>query len=397
MEVYEVSLPQGVYRGSVINSVRVFKGISYAKAARFARPTPPEKSEIALEATTFGKDCPQFRSYHDEREDNAFYFHEFREGISFRYGEDCLNLNVYAPLSGEKHPIILFFHGGSFIKGSSDEKQVDGTAYAKKGVIFISANYRLNAFGFVRYQGSSANLALWDMLEAIHWVQANGAIFGGDPSHLTLMGQSAGAISIQALLYKPEVRSGVSGAILLSGGGFRNGIFAPHSSRYIDSFSKRMGPDLPSLSAQDFYERYPVLSRQKKTALLAFMPCYDGELIRAEDHQRKAVLPPLIVGIVKHDILLPFLKRAQKRVQAENPHTYTYRFEYDLPGAGKTNFHSCDLWYALGSLSFSSRPFNEKDKELSEKMVSYFAAFAQKSDPNDGVLPPWGNRGPLLF
>lgn len=371
----DIQTSKGVLQGFYRDDARLFLGIPYAKAARFERSLPPDEWNGVRMATSSGSACPQQRTYYDEEQDNPFYWKEFREGLHFTYDENCLNLNIYAPAVGEKIPVILFFHGGSFLKGSSDEKPFDGAAYARNGTIFIAANYRINIFGFGVFEGSSPNLALWDMWAALKWVKENISAFGGDPNNITLMGQSAGAIAIHDLLYNSEFRRDVQGAVLLSGGGFRKGLLAPHSERWIRRFCSQLKGNLKTLSTHDLFEEYFQASKKSKVSVFAICPCYDEELIRRKDH-RKTTLPPLVISVVHNDILGPILPYKARQMQKETP-TYIYRFKHALPGGGKDNFHSCDLWYVLGSLSHSWRPFSASDYLLSEKIVSAFSFFAK--------------------
>jgi carboxylesterase type B len=393
----QVASLKNPYHGIEKDNLVSYLGISYAKAARFAKPELLPLPSVKTEARSFGPCCPQFRAYHDDQALLPFYHKEFREGLSFSYDENCLSLNVYAPKEGGGHPVILFFHGGSFTRGSSNEKPMDGSAYAKRGVVFVSANYRLNIFGFGIKKDSPYNLALWDMLTAIRWVKANIALFGGDPDRLTLMGQSAGAMSIQALLYNPEITPLIQGAILLSGGGFRHGLFAPHSQRWIRRFCDHLPKGYEDFSSEDLFLAYEKESKKDKTALFAFSPCYDGELLRKEDHHKKA-LPPLIIGTVEKDLLSPLLHRQAKRYQRQSPSSvYCYDFVHALPSGSKTNFHSCDLWYAFGSLSHSWRNVSKEDEILMDSMLTYFTYFAESGNPNGIGAEPWLPRGVKVF
>jgi carboxylesterase type B len=401
METVKLTCPCGKIIGrQASEGVKVFSGVRFAVAERFKKPVTVTKWEGTYEALKPGHACPQLRAYCDEKKVTPFYYHEFREGLSFTYSEDCLFLNIYAPAETQKAPVILYFFGGSFTRGSNDEKPVDGTAYAQKGVIFVAGSYRLNAFGKAVYQGSPANLALFDMLSALEWVRNNIAAFGGDPDNITVMGQSAGAISLQALLFNPEFRQQVTGAILLSGGGFRRGLFGPRSERWIKRFSKHLKGNLQDMDSQELFEEFHAQEQKDKLSQFALLPIYDGTLIRKEDHRSYPPdMPPVIIGTVKNEVLgpriLPSVARKCQR-KSKTP-VYLYRFMHDLPGEGKANFHSCDLWYALGSLSNSWRPLKKEDLDLAEQMVAYFTAFCFKHVPEAQGLEPWEPRGERIF
>jgi carboxylesterase type B len=401
MAVSMVQTRCGLLKGEETpEGIRRFLGVRFAEARRFEKPRPVMAWNGVLEALKFGNACPQFRTYHDDAALLPFYYHEFREGLTFTYSEDCLYLNIYAPKEAKKAPVILYFFGGSFTRGSNDEKPVDGTLYAKKGILFVAGSYRLNAFGKLLYKKSPQNLPLYDMIAALDWLQNNIEAFGGDPDNITVMGQSAGAISLQALLFNPGFRKRVKGAILLSGGGFRKGLFAPHSSFWIKRFSAHVHGDLETMDAQTLFEAFNKEEKKNKLSPIALLPSYDGELIRKSDHKTiPNDMPPLIIGTVKNEVLGPKrLPEQARKYQAESPTpVYLYRFLHDLPSGSQTNFHSCDLWYAMGSLSRSWRGTTEADDALIERMTNYFAAFAKAHDPNGANQARWEKKGEMIF
>ena len=141
-------------------------------------------------------------------------------GLPIAYSEDSLNLNIWTPDGAEDCPVLVYIHGGSYMTGSNTDASTDGEAYAHHGVITVAINYRLGPFHSVWGDGYTGNLALTDQLTALRWVKDNIADYGGDPERITVMGESAGAVSVQNLLISPLVEDGlISGAIMLSGGG----------------------------------------------------------------------------------------------------------------------------------------------------------------------------------
>src|SRR5690606_22300762 len=141
--------------------------------------------------------------------------------------EDCLNLNVWTPAktSGEKLPVMVWFYGGAYNEGGGSMPFADGSNLAKKGVIVISLNYRVGAFGFLSHpeltaaspHHASGNQALSDSIAALKWVQQNIAAFGGDPNNVTIFGQSAGACITAALTGSPVAKGLFQRAISESG------------------------------------------------------------------------------------------------------------------------------------------------------------------------------------
>ncbi|MFI1758006.1 carboxylesterase/lipase family protein [Streptomyces sp. NPDC020571] len=137
-------------------------------------------------------------------------------------GEDCLNLNVWTPAPGRtggRLPVMVWIHGGAFRNGSGSLPSYDGTQLAADGVVCVTLNYRLGAEGFLLLPDGTSNLGLLDQVAALEWVRDNIAEFGGDPENVTVFGQSAGAISITALMTMPQARGLFRRAITQSGAG----------------------------------------------------------------------------------------------------------------------------------------------------------------------------------
>lgn len=139
-------------------------------------------------------------------------------------GEDCLTLNIWAPRGPGPHPVLFWIYGGANMYGSASQGLYDGAKYAERGVVFVSANYRLGVFGYLElglvlpaYAGSSLN-GLRDLTAALTWVRENIEAFGGDPGMVTLVGESAGAKNICALATVPRAR-GLFGRVAVQSGG----------------------------------------------------------------------------------------------------------------------------------------------------------------------------------
>src|SRR5262249_47237692 len=124
--------------------------------------------------------------------------------------EDCLYLNIWtgAKSAKEKRPVLVWIYGGGFSSGGSAVPIYDGEAMAQKGIVFVSINYRVGIFGFFAHpeltrespQHASGNYGLMDQIAALQWVKKNIAAFGGDPRSVTIAGQSAGSMSVNALV-----------------------------------------------------------------------------------------------------------------------------------------------------------------------------------------------------
>jgi len=207
-----VETTAGAVRGVARDDVRVWKGIPYAAPPigplRFRPPVPPAPWQGERVAEHSGPVAMQAR-------ENPMAGFTDKTAID----EDCLSLDVYAPASGSNHPVMVWIHGGAFVMGSGSVPMYGGTSFAgRHDIVVVTINYRLGLFGFL-YLGDQGNVALLDQVAALRWVQANIAAFGGDPGAVTVMGESAGAMSIAHLLAMPSARGLFHRAILESGAG----------------------------------------------------------------------------------------------------------------------------------------------------------------------------------
>ncbi len=392
-----VITPCGNVIGEATPYGAAFRGIRYGVAKRFEKPSEITEWQGDYSALEFGACCPQARAYSDESKlKNTFYYKEFRESLSFTYSEDCLFLNIYVPKEAKDCPVILYFHGGGFTRGSADEKPFDGEEYAKRGVIFVAVNYRLNIFGFFADgKNCKGNLGLYDQLCAINWIKHNIAAFGGNPNSVILMGQSAGAMSGCDLVSSPVLDGKIKGAIMLSGGGIRR-ILLPKrkpNTKFWNSVVKSSGAKdfeqfkkLPAKQVFEAWQRGSMLS-----SLFATAPVIDNELVFAGGENKHGV--PCIIGSLKKDMvpseLRAMARRYARKLNKQGKPCYVFKFIHNLPGDDKGTFHSADLWYAIGAMKNSWRPFAKHDFELSHEMIDRFVAFAKTCNPNIDGAKQW--------
>ncbi|MBQ4252121.1 MAG: carboxylesterase family protein, partial [Erysipelotrichaceae bacterium] len=217
----------GTFKGNEHEEAWEFLAVPYARAGRFEYGQRINHYEGVVDATKMGNGCPQYRQYHPhlDNPERLFYYREFREGLEFKYDEDCLNLNIYTPKDAINCPVILFFHGGGFNSGCNAEEPFRGFELAKRGIITVFANYRVGVLGYFSHEeiqkkyGRNGNFGLDDQLQAIKWVKDHIWEFGGNSDNITLMGQSAGAISIQYHCLNHDNEGLFQRAVMMSGGG----------------------------------------------------------------------------------------------------------------------------------------------------------------------------------
>lgn len=210
-----VRTQNGSVRGRIVEGIAVFKGIPYAAppfgAHRFQPPQPAESWDGVRDALEYGATVP--------KPGYAPPFDALLPEPAVA-GEDCLNLNVWTPdAGGSGLPVMVWIHGGAFRNGSGMIPTYDGANFARDGVVCVTINYRLGIEGFLYLGEGTANLGLLDQLAALKWVQENIAAFGGDPTNVTIFGESAGGMSVTTLLAMPRARGLFRRVIAQSGAG----------------------------------------------------------------------------------------------------------------------------------------------------------------------------------
>ncbi len=220
----QVKVTAGVLEGTVGTdpSVRVFRGVPFAAPPvgelRWKAPLPVAPWKGVRKADEWGTRCMQGPMFGPLRS---------REKAM---GEDCLYLNVWttAKTAKEKRPVLVVFHGGGFAAGSASEARTDGEWFARQGIVVVEPNHRLGVFGFLAHPElskesagrGSGNYGMLDQTAALEWVKANVAAFGGDPGNVTVNGESAGSMSVSALMASPLTKHLVHKAIGQSGAFF---------------------------------------------------------------------------------------------------------------------------------------------------------------------------------
>ena len=214
-----VKAPAGTVQGHREGELRVFKGIPFAMpplgGARWKPPMPMPRWAGVRRAYDFGPAC-----YQPSSKLSSVYMED-----PFPMSEDCLTLNVWAPVGARKAPVLVWIHGGALTSGSSRDPLNGGARLADRGIVVVSINYRLGVLGYLAHPelsresplGISGNYGLLDQIQALRWVQKNIGAFGGDASNVTIAGESAGALSVMYLMTSPPARGLFAKAISESG------------------------------------------------------------------------------------------------------------------------------------------------------------------------------------
>lgn len=224
-----VTIESGKLSGTMVDgAVKAYLGVPYVappvRENRWRAPQPVAPWQGVYNADAFKPQCPQTMR-------SASINHYFgEESVS----EDCLYLNIWAPAqarAGAKLPVVVWIYGGAFTVGSASNPIYAGAPLAHKGVIYVAPNYRLGVLGFMAHPAltaesghqASGNWGFLDQVAALEWVKRNIASFGGDPGNVTLIGQSAGSISVNDLQASPLAKGLFARVIGLSGAATQGG------------------------------------------------------------------------------------------------------------------------------------------------------------------------------
>jgi len=311
--------PSGPVRGYLENGVEIYRGIPYARppvgGLRWKEPEAVQPWQKTLSCTDYRPACPQVRISDIEG----------GEGIG-ETSEDCLYLNIWSPAKEPREglPVMVWIHGGAFMTGAGSQPGYSGTRLARKGVLVVTLNYRLGPFGFLAHpalarespRGASGNYGLYDQIEALRWVRKNIAAFGGDPSRVTIFGESAGAMSVGYLLLSPLAKGLFHRAILQSGAPTGQRHIMPGARGPLDQAletGKRLAANLGCTDEKDVAaamrakttDEIMEAARQSvdfifRSGGLTFAPVFDGRLLPAPPEELlakgKYQRVPIIVG-----------------------------------------------------------------------------------------------------
>ena len=305
----QVKIDSGILQGgaNADSSVQIFRSVPFAAPPvgnlRWKGPQAAATWTGVRNATEFGAHCVQGKVYNDIAPRGA------------EMSEDCLSLTVWTPTSHSSNnplPVYVWFYGGGFSAGAQDEPRYDGESFAKHGIVVVNANYRLGIFGFFAHpeltkesgHNASGNYGLLDQVAAIEWVRRNIGAFGGDPEKITVGGESAGSLSVSALMASPLSRDlfqraiGESGAFLGQTGGRDMTTLAQAEKEgvaFATSTNAKSLADLRAMPATDL-----LAAASKKGNGFGFWPIVDGYFLPAGVTsiyaQRKQAHIPLLAG-----------------------------------------------------------------------------------------------------
>lgn len=423
----ETTVKQGRIAGVEKGGYTLFKGVPYAKPPvgelRWRAPQEPEPWDGIYQADKWP--CRSMQEIHAD----PFYDKEFYDepGYQTPVSEDSLYLNIWTPAkgAGEKLPVAFWIHGGAFMGGFGHEKEFDGAAYCKRGVILVTINYRLGPIGFLahpwlseenRAEGNpavSGNYGILDQIAALKWVRENIKAFGGDPDNITVFGQSAGCMSVQTLVSSPLTKGMIAKAVLQSGVGLSYDHTLAKAELEGVQFAANAGVNsLEEMRALTFEQVMtaagPIIMKGFPTMELPYTPAIDSVVLEngydTAMEQGKIHDIPYMAGSTMNDIATELeevargnlgkvyegcQKWGQELLNNGRAPAWLYYFVRQLPGDDAGAFHSCELWYMFGTCGRCWRPMTERDAALSENMVDYWTNFMKTGDPNGGGLPRW--------
>jgi para-nitrobenzyl esterase len=458
-QTFKASFPETVnVEGGAISgtkstegNIHIFKGIPFAAPPigqlRWKAPQP-------VQPWTGVKKCDAFGPSPMQATPAAFsmWSEEFlipKEPIS----EDCLYLNVWsgARSAKEKRPVLVWIYGGGFSSGGSAVPIYDGEAYAKRGVVFVSINYRVGVFGFLAHpdltkestNNASGNYGLMDQIAGLKWVQKNIAAFGGDPANVTIAGQSAGSMSVNCLVASPLAKGLFKKAIAESGANFSRGNATLQQAEQDGvKLAEKLGAtsiaDLRNMPADQLQKnaqgmRGPIIdgyvlpqpiadifaqSKENDVALLTgwnqeegllFGPIKNAADFRKQAAQQYAADSATFLKYypastdaeaatsqlnVSRDMIFGAQNYTWANVASQQgKKVYVYRFTRKVPATGEYvkygAFHTGEVPYAYDNLKFVNRPWEDVDCKLADVMASYWVNFIKTGNPNGDHLPEW--------
>lgn len=421
----DVATASGRVSGMVEDGVASWKGIPFAAppigSLRWRAPQPPTPWRDVRPATAYRNDCMQ----QPFRGDAA--------PMGAPPAEDCLYLNVWKPAAASaKMPVILWIYGGGFVNGGSSPPTYAGANLARKGVVFVSFNYRLGRFGTFGHpaltqadadKGLLVNYGFMDQIAALRWVKANIARFGGDPGNITVMGESAGGMSVHMLLTSPLSQGLFQRAVVMSGGNGQGMGSNPAPSPATElataeatgaEFAASKGvpagePDtlarLRGMTAEQVTDGLSLIQLFQPGKRSFSSPIVDGKVavpVIPAYRSRRFNRVPVMIGATSGDIggpagpMIAGARQISQVLEEAGVPTYAYRFSYVAEAVRGTSAlsllaqHATDVPFFFDTQAVKyGAATTARDKAVGGTISSYIANFARTGNPNGKDLPQW--------
>jgi para-nitrobenzyl esterase len=408
-----VAVDTGKVQGAVAGGVASWKGIPFAAPPvgdlRWRAPQPAAAWSGVRAAQAYGNDCMQLP------------FPSDAAPLGTPPAEDCLYLNVWRPAKARtsaKLPVIVWIYGGGFVNGGSSPPTYAGAALARQGVVLVSFNYRLGRFGFFAHPRLTqqaggeplGNYGYMDQLAALRWVKRNVAAFGGDASNVTIIGESAGGMSVNALLTSPLAQGLFAKAVVLSGGDGKSadpGLAAVEQAGVDFASAKGIAADDPraldklrALPPDQVVDGMNLANRAPQNPATYVGPFVDGKMAvdaGAAFAAGRFAKVPVMIGATSADIggktgfMVAGARSLAGRLAAQGVPVYAYRFSYVADSIGKPGAqHASDIPYFFATVDVKyGDQATKKDLAMGRAMSAYLVNFAKKGDPNGRRLPAW--------
>jgi para-nitrobenzyl esterase len=408
-----VAVDTGKVQGAVDGGVASWKGIPFAAPPvgdlRWRAPQPAAAWSGVRAAQAYGNDCMQLP------------FPSDAAPLGTPPAEDCLYLNVWRPAKAKasgRLPVIVWIYGGGFVNGGSSPPTYAGAALARQGVVLVSFNYRLGRFGFFAHPHLTqqahdeplGNYGYMDQLAALQWVKRNVAAFGGDASNVTIIGESAGGMSVNALLTSPLAQGLFAKAVVLSGGDGKSadpGLAAVEQAGVNFATARGIAADdahalgrLRALPADAVVDGMNLANRAPQNPSTYVGPFVDGKVAvdaGAAFASGRFAKVPVMIGATSADIggktgfMVAGARSLAGRLAAQGVPVYAYRFSYVADSIGKPGAqHASDIPYFFDTVDVKyGAAATKKDIAMGRAMSAYLVNFAKKGDPNGRRLPAW--------
>lgn len=409
-----VATESGPVRGAAEDSVLSWKGIPFAAPPvgplRWRAPQPMTSWAPVRDTTSYRNDCMQVP------------FPSDAAPLGRPPAEDCLYANIWRPAAAKaKLPVIVWIYGGGFVNGGASPPTYSGANIAKQGVMFMSFNYRVGRFGtFAHPQltaeksdgGLLGNYGFMDQIAALKWVRRNIAAFGGDPDNVTIIGESAGGMSVHTLVTSPLAKGLFARAVVMSGAAgatmsqdrlanIEQIGLAFAQSKGIAAQDPQALAKLRALTAEQVTDGLNMMALFSPSAAPTFAkPFVDGKIAvdaTAAYQSGRFSKVPMMIGATSADmggktgIMIAGARSASARIADQGVPVYAYRFSYVAESVGKPGAgHATDIpfFFDTAAIKYGDK-VTPRDLAMSSTISRYIVNFAKKGDPNGTGLPVW--------